>query len=192
MRSILVLFLLFFQSQTVFGKTSLLHCLGKEEKGYHKRHAGGPFPKINEKLISEFIQLSDTLVLKPKYQSEVCSFDKFPPSIQLLKLILVKKDKIFVSIAKKGDIVQRSLDGQTTEELITMGSFLFIELINDLQTQSKKPNCITKQIPALKDFYKKSRYILEDKGILELIAEIKNIESVFTKLLDPNLLKNCN
>jgi hypothetical protein len=168
-----------------------LKCLGDEEQYYHKNKLAGPYLTLNKRLISEFIQLSDTITIKRKYQDIVCKSPNTFPSVTLLKLILIHKGNLFVSLAKKNDIVNRSMDERTTDEMSNMAVYALIDFINNFQAQSKKPNCIITKIPELGKFYEQTRYTMEDQGISRLLVTLKDIEGIFKKLGDKNLLKDC-
>lgn len=182
-----------FFSSLSFGATnkSFLKCLGKEEQYYHTKKLSGPYFKLNQKLISEFIQLSDTLTIKSRFQKKICNDKDSLPSMTLLKLILTHQAQIFQSLAHKNDVSQRSMDKRTSKEMSSMAVFALISFINELQAQAKKPNCVIGKIPELKEFYSLTRYTLEDQGVLRLLETLKDLESIFKKLNDKTYLKNC-
>lgn len=188
---LVVLITLFLNSMAYGNNKEFLKCLGEEESYYHKKKLAGAYVQLNKKLISEFIQLSDTLTIKKQYQNEICNNKNILPSLNLLKLILIKKESLFISLATSGDTVQKSMDHRTKNELTIMGAHTLINFINELQGQASKPNCILNKVPELKDFYLKTRYTLEDQGIISLLNGLKNIDLIFHKLNDKNLLNNC-
>jgi hypothetical protein len=168
-----------------------LKCLGQEEHHYHKNKLAGPYLKLNQKLISEFIQLSETITIKKTYQDEICKNPNALPSVTLLKLILIHQENLFVSLATKNDIVNRAMDKRTTKEMSNMAVYALVDFINNFQAQSKKANCITTKIPELAKFYEQARYTMEDQGVLRLLKTLKDIEGIFKKLNNKNLLKDC-
>ncbi len=170
----------------------VLFCLGQEEKIYHTKKVGGALPKINQNLISEFVQISETLEIKKKYLNLICNGTPYPPSISLLYYMLKYQEEIFHSSAQKGDIVKISLDKSTIEDLITMGSFQFIKLINLIQAQYKKPGCLLEHIPEMKPLYYRAGIIMQFVGIRKLLSEIKNFDHAFDTLLNYKSLKDCN
>lgn len=188
-----LLIIAFLASNSYASNNKFLKCLGQEELYYHQQgKTPGAVQKLTEKLISEFIQISDTLTIKSRFQSEICnSNSKTPPSLVLLQLILTHKEKIFITKAPKDSVKQRSMDQRMMKEITLNGFNAFKTYINQLQAQAKKPNCIINKIPALKDFYFKTRYTLENQGIRKLILEIKNIDAVFKKLNNKNILDKC-
>jgi len=190
MKYILVLTILF-SSASFAANKQFLKCLGQEELFYHTKKVAGPYKKLNEKMISELVQISRTLTIKTKYQDEICTNKNYPPSMVLLKLLITKKQKIFLSLTSRLDVKQRSMDKRTMTEIVHNAGQTFVNFVNNLQVISGKPNCIVKNIPDLKLFFVKSRYTLEDEGILKLISEINDIDNLFKKLNQKGILKKC-
>ncbi len=168
-----------------------LKCLGAEELHYHNSKLNGAYQRLNQKIISEFIQLSRTLTIKDKYQKEVCKTPNSLPSLILLKLLLTKRESLFISSANKLDISQTSIDQGAMKEVTKEGFRIFVSFINDLQAMSNTPNCIIKKIPELKEFYFKSRYTMEDTGLRRLVDELGDLGPIFKKLNNKNILKDC-
>ena len=193
MKISLFLFIILTTTHSASAKINdVLFCLGQEEKIYHTKKIGGALPKINQNLISEFVQISETLKIKPKYLDLICNGSPYPSSISLLYYMLKYKEDIFHTTAPEGDIVKRSLDKSTMEDLITMGSFQFIKLINLIQAQYKKPGCLLEHIPEMKPLYYRAGIIMQYIGIRKLLAEVKDFEHAFDTLLNYKSLKDCN
>lgn len=188
---IFILLFFCFSTSLSFASQDVLKCLGQEEKFYHKKRLGGALLKINKSLISEMLQISETLEIKPKYVSEVCNSKKFSESVQLLKLILREKDNLFIFKSAPGDVVQRSQDERAIKEIINRSAFLFIKLINHIQSDFKQANCVIKEIPQIRTFYHSARYILEDEGIEKLLPEPNQINSIFDALFSKKLREKC-
>ena len=170
---------------------AFLKCLGSEEKYFHTQKLSGPYLKLNEKLISAFIQMSETLTMKDFFQKEVCENKDTLPSIRTLEIILFHKRKAFISKAPKGDLVNISIDEQGIDTILETSTEAFVNLIDELQANSKKPNCILENIPELNKFYFKARHIQEEVGMAKLIMEIEDVKAVFTKLNSKSLSSKC-
>lgn len=166
-----------------------LVCLGQEEAYMHKHKVGGAYAKLNQEMISAFVQLSDHIIMRPKLEKQVCA-QKFP-SIEILKLLITEKRPPLISKTNKMNVQLHTVDKNSIKELQQKAIYIFVDFINAIQTQMKSPRCLEKQIPQLKDFFKKMRYTLEDVGPEELVREIKDIDSVFKKLQQLNFKKKC-
>ena len=169
----------------------ILKCLGQEEKLYHKKRVGGAMLKINKDLIGEMLQISSTLDIKANFKEEICSTEKYTPSIKLLKLLLREKENLFVFKSPPGDVIQRSQDQSAIDELVTKSAFLLIKLINHIQSEFKQPNCIEKELPSVRFFYKATRYTLEERGIEKILPHPGIIDAIFEKLFSDELRQKC-
>ena len=189
----LLIVIVIFCSTLAFSKSKpLLKCLGTEEAQYHKLKISGAYLNLNQKIISDFVQMSDTLDINSKFLKEVCQHPEFPPSLSLLNIILKHQEKAFIISAHKKDIALLSKDKKTITEVLRRGFYSFLEFIDDLQTQVSKPNCIVNSIPELKIFYLKTRYTLEDTGYKMALKDIKDIEFMVKKLNSKDLIKACS
>ncbi len=191
MKYLSFLFFFTYSLSSFANNKAFLKCLGSEEKYFHTQKISGPYLKLNEKLISAFIQMSDTLTMKESFQKDVCNNKSTLPSIRTLEIILLHRKAAFVSKAPKGDLVNISLDKQGVETILEISIEAFVNLIDELQTNSKKPNCILENIPELNKFYFKARHIQEEVGMAKLIKEIKDVKAVFTKLNSKSLTSQC-
>jgi hypothetical protein len=168
-----------------------IKCLGQKEAFYHKNKISNAYQKLNARLISTFIQMPQTLSVKEKYQVEICSSQTRYPSMVLLKNIILKQDKLFKSFSDKNDITTKSLNKMAINDILKKAYNLFISLIDDLQAQSNKANCILNQVPELKRFYKQTRYTLEDQGLKKIIFEIKHLEKILLKFERNQISTKC-
>ncbi len=190
MKLYLVIFL-YLTSLQSFASQNFLKCLGQEEKIYHKNKKAGALLRINQDLISEMVQLSETLDLKEGFKTEICLAENYPSSIELLRLMLKEQKNLFEIKTASGDVVQRSQDLSAIQELLTKSAYLFIKLINHVQSGFSKANCVIESIPEVAFFYRNARYILEDKGIEELLPKKDKIDIIFKKLFSKELSQKC-
>lgn len=184
------LFVLILSSFQLYANDTVLKCLGHEEKIYHQKKVAGARYQLNQKLISELVQLSKTIVFQKDTKELICK-NRTSSSIKLLHVLIKDGAKSMYSAAPKLDVVQLSSDKKSIRELLNRSRYTFVRFINDLQTQVRKPNCIVNKIPQLRDFYYKSRYTIEDVGLKKLIKEIKDLDLIFKNFEDPNLLNGC-
>lgn len=169
-----------------------LKCLGEEELNYHKKNLGGAYINLNKMMITEFIQMSETLSLKEKFQNKICQNKTFQPSLMTLYIILKYQEAAFSFHASERDVVQNSKDKKTMNEVINRSFFALTNFIDDMQSRAIKPNCIIDQIPELRELYKKARYTLENIGTRRTIAEIKNLKKLIEKLSSKETRQACS
>jgi hypothetical protein len=192
MKFLLSIFLILFLSVHAQAQSKeFLKCLAQEELQFHKQKVGGAYYKLNQKLISELIQMTKTLTLKEKYQEQICNAPKKLVSLTLLKLMMIHKEDLFISYAPKGDLSMRSVDNQTKTEIVHESMKAFIHFINHLQAQTEKPNCLITKNKELYNLYLKARYTLEDQGLRQLINEVKDLEAIFDFISNRKNLLNC-
>lgn len=171
--------------------SELLKCLGKEELSYHKTKQLTPQKRLNKELISRFIQLNDRIKIKPALLDQICNRKNQHPSLELLKLLLLKKNSLFLASAPSLTEVEQSMDKNAIKELVKEAHYLFIDYLNILQANVTKPGCINKKLPEVDNFYYKTRYILEDSQIDHIFKDSIKINSIFKKLKNTNLLQGC-
>ena len=191
MKKIILIYSLLFTSQLLASNKNFLKCLGSEEKTFHQKKIAGPYLKLNEDLISGFLQMSKTLTIKKKYQVEICQSTESLASLKTLELLLIHKKELFLSESIKGDIVQYSLDQYGKDEIISTALESFVNLINRIQVESGKVNCVTDNIPELRTFYVKTQHVQEEVGLIKLLDEIKDLKTVFKKLNSSSLITGC-
>ncbi len=170
--------------------SSILRCLGEEEKTIFMAKKNGAFNHLNQALISKLLQLSSTVKLKSKYLNHVCDSKENTKSLTLLKIMLMHDDA-FYSTRPEGDLQFRSIDEEQITDLRKQSTLLFIELINNLQAQAKKPNCLQSKIPELNKIMQNGRYLLEELGLDGLVEHKYEFQIVLKKLRNPNLLNDC-
>lgn len=169
----------------------LMKCLGDEEKKLYQNKDQGPLYYLNKELIGLFVLFSD-VELKENYFNEVCSNKHQSTSHELLKLLLVKQEKIFIT---PKTVLNATEAGNRESFFIDMEQQIpqiFIKYISMTQGKMKHPHCLEDEIPELKSFLNKVKY-LEGTVSLELIISENNIiDKIFDKLRNlPEIALKC-
>ncbi|MEX0799056.1 MAG: hypothetical protein WD025_06410 [Bacteriovoracaceae bacterium] len=146
----------------------------------HKHKLGGPVFKLNQEVISSFVQLRDSIYMKDKYVKQVCAANS--PSMKVLELLMTKNTVFFSIYTEKRSPKKLAIDQSNINELREKSSLLFVNFVTQMQAIMSKPNCMEKHIPELTLFYEKMRYILEDIGLRRVMKTLKDPQKVFEKL----------
>jgi hypothetical protein len=170
----------------------LIRCLAKEEAEFHKKkdQVSGPFYKLNQELISELIQLPDTVHVQREALSEICNSRPLIRSALYLKMLNLEKGNLYSNVKKRRSNLY-ALDKMAMERVIDKSYHLLINFILNVQSLAKDSKCIYKKVPELKSFMNKVRFIQEDVGIKKIFHEIKNKENFYKNIFSPKILKGC-
>jgi hypothetical protein len=166
----------------------LLKCLGKEEKAFHLKKQTGPVYDLNQRLISEMVQIPHATVA-PEYIREICSSKHFSASWKLLELSLKKGKDIFI-IPPNVEEMQKQITAGMVEDFIEGTREILLNFISAIQTISPTPNCLKEEIPELDNFFMEIKYLQED-------VDLKNIfqgkdQKIFNRLKDyPRAFQRC-
>jgi len=161
-------------------KENLLHCLGKEELSLHQSKRTGPHYYLNQKFINEASSAGE-FKLKEKYFKEVCIIKEFPPSIGLLKILLIKENEVFKKVKSK-NLSYLALYKGNYEALVDRSPHILFEFLAKIQSQTPYPHCLKKNIPELSDFMYQFQYLQEELDTKSLIKDKRAISKIFEKL----------
>ncbi len=157
-----------------------LICLGQEEARIHKEKVTGAYYKLNQEMISNLLQLNESIDMKPEILKRVCA-EKMT-SLAILETILAKSGLLFVSSAAKSNVQLRSMDKLSIEELKARSFKVFINYLTRLQSNYKDPNCLKKRVPEILSFYENAQHLLIEVGIEGTLDTIRNSKNFFKKL----------
>lgn len=189
--SILYLFLVI-SSYAHATPKKLMVCLGKEEQFLHETKVLGPYFKLNQQLISLFIQSPDNLELKDENYSMVCGTDIKFPSIKLLELLILNGTELFSINLNQNDITNIAMTNIAIDEIKEKSADILINFLANLQADASTVNCLESQIPELKMFFEQLLYIQEEYGKKNIINDLKKKSKAFGQLeKTADLLKNC-
>jgi hypothetical protein len=144
----------------------ILKCLGVEEKAYHQAKTMGPLYELNQRIISEMIQISH-VELEPKAFTHVCLSTKPSQSLRLLKLSLAQGKEIFV-MASDINGMQKQMTQGMIDDYVELSKEIFMNFMAQVQSFSPTPTCLEDSIPGLKDFLFEFKYLQEDVDVKQI------------------------
>jgi hypothetical protein len=165
----------------------ILHCLGKEEKLLHLQKDTGPIYDLNQKIIGELIQIP-SIQINSSDLKLICAEEDFSPSWKLLELSITKGKDIFV-IANDISGVQKNMTEQMINDYLEAVREIFLGVISQIQSLSPTPDCLSKEIPVLNQFFMEVKYLQEEVDLKTLFSKkdqrilqlLKNYPSAFEK-----------
>ena len=182
-----MLLILFTSSASVLAKSDknskradLLYCLGQEELSLHNKKRTGPHYFLNQHFINEAAS-SGEFKLKKKYYHEICVVREYPPSVGLLRSILLHDEDIFKQVKTEDQNLQ-ALYQSGYQSIIAQTPEIFFQFLALIQTQTKYPHCLKDNIPKIYELTYKFQYLREELDLKELLNDKKAIDSIFTKL----------
>jgi hypothetical protein len=160
MNFISVIFIYLFLTPVFSKDHEILRCLGDEEKRLHLKKDLSPIYDLNQRLISELIQIPK-VEINPSDYLVICTGEKFSESWNLLELSIKKRKSLFVIPNNITDI-QRSMIEGMIEDYIDSSREILLNVISQIQTQAPTPTCLKEEIPELDDFFTEIKYLQED------------------------------
>lgn len=189
---IIFIILVFYISLAFASPKEILKCLGKEEQFIHENKIGGAFYKLNQELISNFILLPQEISLNDQLYKSICNRKINFPSFKLLEKLILKEN-IFTLNIEAGDISKKALVEVSIGEMQESAIDIFMNFLNNIQSQTSDAKCLTAQISDLTELFEKFRYIEEDVGKVAILQELKEKKNIFDQLENAsNFLKKCN
>jgi hypothetical protein len=175
-------------SNLAFARTSeLIKCLGAEEKIFHLKKETGPSYELNQRLIAELVQISNT-TMTPEALKAICSSSK-GVSWKLLELSLTKGKNIF-HIPKDVTGGQRQVTEGMVEGYILASKEIFLAVLTQIQALAPSPDCLTQEYPELIPFFLDLKYLQEEVDTEKLFKG--RAEKIFNKLQTyPEAIKRC-
>lgn len=164
-----------------------LVCLGQEEVNIHKIKDTGPYYRLNQEMISNMLQLSESVQLKNQFLKQVC--ESKSPSFELLKLIFTNNKSIFKSFST--DVQRKSVDNDSIKELKNRSFKVLLNFLTRKQATYTDPNCLKRKVPEVLSFYENATYLLSEIGIENTIKTIRNKDIFFNKLDQLPKNRNC-
>ncbi len=179
MKKCVTLFFLFFISWTYAREEGqILKCLGEEEKRLHLKKESGPIYDLNQRLISEMLQVPKADLVSKDFH-EICSGNRFSESLSLLELSISKGKKLFI-ISKEIPEMQRSVMEGMIDDYIEATREILLQLITQIQASAPTPSCLKEEIPVLENFFTEIKYLQEDVAMETLFKD--RDRKIFDKL----------
>jgi hypothetical protein len=188
MKCFVTLILLSLSASLWAAEMKILKCLGKEEKRFHLNKQSGPVYDLNQRLISEMIQIP-RISLQHDDAKTVCTDTKFSESWKLLELSIKKgKDIFFIPSEVTG--LQREMAKGMIEDYVDATREILLNFISQIQTLSPTPTCLKEEIPELDVFFTEVKYLQADVD-LQVIFKGKD-QKIFEKLKHyPQAFEKC-
>lgn len=170
------------------GDFSILKCLGEEEKRFHLKKEAGPVYDLNQRLISEMIQIPNVQIRREDYLN-ICAGKQFSESWKLLEHSIKEGDDLFV-IPEKIQGMQRQMTEGMIDDYVEATREILINFITQIQAISPTPTCLKEEIPQLDSFFTEIKYLQEDVD-LKTIFKGKD-QKIFEELKDyPLAFEKC-
>ena len=181
-------FFLLFSKLALAVPSPILACLAQEELNLHKSKNTGPVYNLNQTLVNQIATIPN-LKLSRENLDLVCSNKLYGPSLSLLRLIILEGKKIF-SI-KKGSAGHGLAMGQLGTFVETSPHIMF-DYLNEIQALMPYAHCLTDEIPEVKYFYDRYKYLEQDLNGYQLIQDKNKIDRIFIGLSKMDqILKSC-
>lgn len=188
MKWIVITLNLFFALETLAQSGGdILKCLGVEEKRFHLKKDTGPIYELNQRLISEMIQIP-SIQLRPQDYRTICVGKDFSESWNLLVLSIEQGESIFITPAEVQGMQKQIRQGMI-EDYIEATREILLTFIAQIQTLSPTPNCLKEEIPQLDNFFTEIKYLQSDVDLKrifkgkdkKIMNQLKYYPSAFDK-----------
>jgi hypothetical protein len=166
----------------------LLKCLGQEEKEFHLKKQTGPLYDLNQKMISEMLQIPTADIAAEDFKA-ICENPRMSPSWKLLELSMIKGKKLFV-IPENVTGMQRQMAVGMLDDYLEATKEILLGFISQIQSHAPTPQCLKEEIPQLDEVLTEIKYLQEDVDIKKIFAgrDVK----IFERLKDyPAAFEKC-
>lgn len=166
----------------------LLKCLGEEEKVFHLNKDTGPLYDLNQRLISEMIQIPKA-ELETSFFKEMCGKGSGSAALKLLE-ISIREGKDIFQVPDEVQGSQRQVAQSMIDGYIEETKEIFLSFISQIQTLSPTPTCLKEEIPQIGEFFIDIKYLQEDID-LKKIFRGRDLK-IFKKLVGyPQAFERC-
>lgn len=179
MKSFLLLILVLMPLTSMARKSELMRCLGAEEKRLHLKKNLGPLYDLNQRLISEIIQIPNVEITTVDYH-DICSRKRPSEGLHLLQLSIQKGKEIF-EIPSNVSGMSREITKGMIDDYVDATKEILLNFITQIQTLSPTPNCLKEEIPELDAFFTDIKYLQEDVDMKAIFRG--RDEVIFGKLM---------
>ena len=145
--------------------SSILRCLGIEEARLHEQKVTGPIFNLNQRLISELIQIPGVRINQVDLR-KICS-GKDHESLKLLEQILIQGKSLFIN-TQAG--LQKSITQGMIDDFIIGSKEIFLNFVSQVQMLSPTPNCLNNNIPKLPKLLDEIKYLEDEVDISQIFA----------------------
>ena len=182
------LFFISFSSFATRDERQLIKCLGEEEKKFHLKKDTGPLYYLNQRLISEMIQIPHA-ELDVEYFREMCGKQTRSPSLKLLELSIRIGKEVF-EVPKEVQGSQRQMAQGMIDDYLESTKEIFLQFMTQIQVQAPSATCLKEEIPMIDAFFTDIKYLQEDVD-MKKIFKGRDVK-IFDKLLTyPQAFERC-
>lgn len=165
----------------------ILKCLGEEEKKFHLNKETGPLYDLNQRLISEMVQIPKVEIRDEAYL-DICTGPQFSRSWKLLDRSIREGKSLFV-IPDKVEGMEREITLSMIDDYVEATREILLSFISQIQTHSPTPQCLKEEIPELDAFFTEIKYLQEDVDMAQIfkgkdqrvVEKLKNYPLAFEK-----------
>ena len=168
-------------SEATAAPNLLLRCLAKEEESLHKKTTQATVFRLNQEFVNELAGSND-INLKKSYVDQICNSRIHSPSVNLLRMLLLKEHEIYDLSFAGVEASMRPFKMGYVNEFQKQVPRIFISFLSGLQSELATPHCLEKAIPELAGFNDKIKYLEEEVSTHQLIGPKNKIEVIFKKL----------
>lgn len=179
-----LLFLSCFVCLSAFSATRpnrILQCLAKEEEKIIKEKLDFSIAKLNQELVNE-LAASNDIMIKDSYVDDICEHPYYSPSVNLLRLLLIKENEIYDLSFDDLDRAQKEFKLSYIADFRKQVPNIFVTYVSTLNAQMPDAFCLERHVPEIKKFNEKMKYLENEITTKSLIQDKKQIDAIFMKL----------
>lgn len=182
------IFLISLNALATRDERQLLKCLGEEEKVFHLNKETGPLYDLNQRLISEMIQIPKA-ELETSFYKEMCGKGSGSAALKLLELSIREGKDIF-QVPDEVQGSQRQVAQSMIDGYIEETKEIFLTFISQIQALAPTASCLKEEIPQIDAFFIDIKYLQEDID-LKKIFRGRDLK-IFQKLVEyPQAFERC-
>jgi hypothetical protein len=185
---IISIFLLSLNAIATRDERQLLKCLGEEEKKFHLKKDTGPLYDLNQRLISEMIQIPQA-ELDAEFYNEICNKNSPSPALKLLELSIIKGKEIF-DVPPEVQGSQKEMAQGMIEDYLESTKEILLKFLTQIQSLAPSASCLKEEIPQIDALFTDIKYLQEDVDMKRIFAG-RDV-TIFKKLLKyPQAFERC-
>lgn len=159
----------------------ILQCLAKEEERIIKNKLDFSIAKLNQELVNE-LAASNDIMIKDSYVDDICEHPFYSPSVNLLRLLLIKENEIYDLTFDNMERAQKEFKLSYIADFRKQVPNIFVTYISSLNAQMPDAYCLQRHVPEIKKFNEKMKYLENEITTKALIQDKKQIDAIFMKL----------
>lgn len=166
----------------------ILQCLAKEEERIIKNKLDFSIAKLNQELVNE-LAASNDIMIKDSYVDDICEHPFYSPSVNLLRLLLIKENEVYDLTFDNMERAQKEFKLSYIADFRKQVPNIFVTYISTLNAQMPDAHCLQRHVPEIKKFNEKMKYLENEITTKSLIQDKKQIEAIFMKLRNVKEIK---